>query len=297
MPHTGSPLRGGWWWLAAQRVGERRFLMESLNCGQCGHSIAWDPTAREPPWCPRCGADLKSRPKAPPAAPPAAAQTPALAPASAVTAVPAPAVPPPAVLATTPPVARPPRILGIPTLPPAGQRTLLVFALVAIAAYLGVQHVTLSATSLDDLNKKIDVWLEKPTASDDLGAYVRGKVLPIERSPRNGKGNGVAPDLYWALPRDLRARTPDEVGTVLWLDWEYDWITEYRHPFEYTLGGILVCKVTVIDKTTNTRLATRTFRGSDPTKAEVKGKSRDYIGEPPFEAIIAYLQKLPKRRL
>jgi hypothetical protein len=157
---------------------------------------------------------------------------------------------------------------------------------VLLALFNGYQAVT----SLDEFNRKIDVWMEPPASSDAADSYIRGRVLPIVHQPESGRGVGVAPDLYWALPRGVRARTPDEVGTVVWLDWEEKTITGPYNGFVDQVTGIqYVCKVTLIDKRANRKLAERTFRGSDPT-----GSGR-FQGDKPHKEIVDYLKGLPHK--
>jgi hypothetical protein len=144
-------------------------------------------------------------------------------------------------------------------------------------------------TSVDEFNKLSAVWLKEPSPGPST-AYVRGKVLPVIHKPYSGGGSGVQKDLFWDLPSDLRPRNPDEVGTILWLDWEEKSFSVPYIQFTYRVIGIqYVCKVTVIDRATNEKIGEQTFVGSDP-----RG-SGNYAGDKPYPQIIQYLQGLPRK--
>ena len=257
--------------------------MASQTCAQCGHSTDPDPNFRAPPWCPQCGADFKQAPAAADASPGAlvpalaisvvAAEAPAAAPAEG----PAPAAPPVA-------PATGPRIFGMPLRP--SKEAWLLIALVLSFGVQGLYKWYRSLYSLEHFNKTAAVWLKDP-APGRSPAYIRGKVLPVTHIPSSGR---VEEDLYWLLPSELRARTPEDVSTVVWLDWEEKPFTVPYIQFTRRIIGIqYLCRVTVIDRTTNEKVAEQMFLGSDP-----RGSAR-YAGDRPYEAIAQYLRGLPRK--
>jgi hypothetical protein len=186
------------------------------------------------------------------------------------------------------PPAQPP-VEGRPFLPPKGKRAVMVVIVV-----LGIMPGALikghqMLTNVDAFNKLLPVWLKEPTPGRST-PYVRGKVLPVIHKPYSGGGSGVQKDLFWELPSELRPRNPDEVGTVLWLDWEEKPFSVPYIQFTYRIIGIqYVCKVTIIDRATNEKIGEKTFTGSDP-----RG-SGQYSGDKPYPQIVKYLQSLPRK--
>jgi hypothetical protein len=173
---------------------------------------------------------------------------------------------------------------------PKGKQAVLV-AILALGGILpGVLlKVRQMATSVDAFNNQSAVWLKEPAAGRST-PYIRGKVLPVIHKPYSGGGTGVQKDFFWELPSDLRPRNPDEVGTVLWLDWEEKPFSVPYVQFTYRIVGIqYVCKVTVIDRVTNEKIGVKTFLGSDPRGTD------QYAGDKPYPQIIQYLQSLPKK--
>jgi hypothetical protein len=169
---------------------------------------------------------------------------------------------------------------------------IVVFILASVAPFV-VKKLHL-VTDLNQFNDKQAYWLQKPASADPSTAYLRGKVLPFGRQQAGGPG--VDEELFWALPSDLRPRTPDEVDTVVWLDWTEKHITTPQYAWRpyWILGRQRICKVTVIDKRTNKKLASRTFVGPDPT-AGTDGKTIKGMGPRPDKEILNYLLNLPRK--
>jgi hypothetical protein len=160
------------------------------------------------------------------------------------------------------------------------------------------------AGDLARFDPKLKAWATEPARASPGTASVRGRVRPVLHTwhTTNVRGPYPAVDwaLYWKLPDDLRARTPDEVGTVLWLDW-----TEKTRTAVVARNSVMetskittiieTCKVTLIDVRANRRLASRIFRGKDPDKVAPGEEPVDRLRpEPPYQAIRAYLEGLPK---
>jgi hypothetical protein len=162
----------------------------------------------------------------------------------------------------------------------------LVIAVVVSFGVQGLYKWYRSLHSLEHFNKTAAVWLKAP-APGRSPAYIRGRVLPVMHIPSSGC---VEEDVYWLLPSELRARTADEVGTVVWLDWEEKAFTVPYIQFTRRIIGIqYVCRVTVIDRTTNEKVGEQIFLGSDP-----RGSDK-YAGSRPYEAIAQYLRRLPRK--
>jgi hypothetical protein len=85
-------------------------------------------------------------------------------------------------------------------------------------------------------------------------AYLKGKVITV-----NKKVNRID-DIYFDLPEKLRATKPEDVGTIVWLEWGQDEfgfycdesdssckasITPDRH---HETATVITCHMTIIDK-------------------------------------------------
>ena len=115
-------------------------------------------------------------------------------------------------------------------------------------------------------------------------AYVIGKVITVN------KGENRIDPMYLDLPSDLAASTPEEVGTVIWLEWKEYVVGTYT---DGAKGYRITCQVTVIDKVKAAIVGRKTFRGSDPPK--FKSGHAPGRGSRPYYAIIDYITTLPKR--
>jgi hypothetical protein len=144
---------------------------------------------------------------------------------------------------------------------------------------------------LEEFTQRINLWMAKPKFESD-SAYVRGKVLPIIHKTATNDRPAVEFDVYEKLPNDLRPATPDEVGTVLWIDWDCEYLYDHTVAFERCVGGIQTCKVTLIDKRADKRLASKSFRGNDPTQGP---GPHPFWGERPVEKIVDYVARLPRK--
>jgi hypothetical protein len=159
------------------------------------------------------------------------------------------------------------------------------------------------SVDLGKFDPKLKAWAAAPADYSPGSAYVRGRVLPVLHTwnTTNVRGRYPAVDaaLYWKLPDDLRARSPDEVGTVLWLDWTEEMRTAPvpGNPLMVKVATIIeTCKVTLIDVRANRRLATTSFRGKDPDRLGPGEEPVDRLKPgPPYKAIVPYLEGLPKK--
>jgi hypothetical protein len=170
------------------------------------------------------------------------------------------------------------------------QQLIAVVAIFVVVPIVG--YVYNSATSLESFNKNIKDWTKRPSSTDSGSLYIRGKVLPIRYDSRKDGQSEVQADVYWALPSELRASSPDDVGTVVWLSWTSEQSVERKGIMVHLYGVQHICRVTVIDKKTDTMLGYRIFRGVDPRKPNREGCDAD--GKP-IPAIIKYLTDLRRR--
>jgi hypothetical protein len=189
--------------------------------------------------------------------------------------------------ATTPPT----RALGMPLgLSSENLRLLILFfggaLLIAVISRIGWGSGT-----IEDFNKQKKLWLKAPQTATDGPTYLRGKVLPVTVNlvQLEGPDAYVSEELYKKLPSELRPRTPEEVDTLAWIAWREEKLLRSLGNFYQDVGKRYHCKVSIIDRKTNTKVGERSFTGSDP-----RG-SGEYEGEKPYAQILDYLTGLPRK--
>ena len=114
--------------------------------------------------------------------------------------------------------------------------------------------------------------------------YRRGKVIPI-----NVAGTKGIDTLFLALPDPLKPTQPDEVGTIVWLEWGKEIVAMYTDNVE---AVVITCHVTIIDKAKGVILAVRSFRGGPPPQ-ERRHLHDPNHGSSPAGEIIGWLASLP----
>lgn len=128
-------------------------------------------------------------------------------------------------------------------------------------------------------------YLAAPTGNAPAGTPIK-KVVVVDVKDKDVDG------LHFDLPDTLRAGTPEEATTVVWVSWDK------RQVGAYTTGGNAYqwfCDVTVIDLATKARIAGQNFSGSPPpaTFRGRRGESR--TGDKPTDAVLNYIKGLPRR--
>jgi len=115
--------------------------------------------------------------------------------------------------------------------------------------------------------------------------YIRGKVIPV-----NIQDNAIDFNLYYDLPKDLRAGSPEEVRTVI------EQVCTASLVGTYTRGGGAyrwTCKLKVIDLSISKILEEKTFTGSEPPGTTTGSKNQ--YGSKPSDEIMDYLTALPRK--
>ena len=94
--------------------------------------------------------------------------------------------------------------------------------------------------------------------------------------------------LYWDLPEGLRATKPEEVGTIVWLEWDkvqtmiYDTKPGWQH----------YVKITVIDAARNEVVAEGCCIGGMPPSS-ISSNDSEGNGSKPNDDIVRFLSSLP----
>jgi hypothetical protein len=146
----------------------------------------------------------------------------------------------------------------------------------------------------------MDEYLKRDGLTDATGEGapdVKGKLLPLDVRER-----AVASGIYTYLRHDVRATTPEEVGTIVWLEWGEESGARYAvegRPDQTFTSSIQTCVVTVVDRAAR-KIVGREKLTSDQdervqvskAQAETRG---ELLSERPVAKVMAYLETLPRR--
>jgi hypothetical protein len=160
-------------------------------------------------------------------------------------------------------------------------------ALACLGGYWGV--LALARTrSLEPFKPHMAEYLAP--AGPVAAGPVRGKVVVLDRATGDFDW-----DVFFALPDDMRAARPDEVGTVVWLDYGrekdasfYDRNGQHLPAFRQT------CTVRVIDAGDRHVLANAVERGGDPP-SQIDENATEGVGPKPTAEVVHYLRSLPRK--
>jgi len=129
------------------------------------------------------------------------------------------------------------------------------------------------------LNDNVYKVIQEPAGRDESGGpYLKGKVAMVDRNKRE------LDELHRALPAELRAEVLNEIGTVVWLEWDHKWVRGGQAP---------VCKVTVIDRGRNVIVGENTFEGLPPPMPNLVDRFPKEVR--PNVEITTWLKGLPRK--
>ncbi len=163
-------------------------------------------------------------------------------------------------------------------------RSIIVFVIIALGVGIcaGIKSCIRGCNpKLAPFKKHLDEYTAAPDSTIVGDAYIKGKIITIDKEK-----NKVDP-LYLKLPKELHATQPEEVGTIVWLEWGEE------KDGTYTDGSgayVYTCQVTIIDKSLRAIIGQRIFRGSSPPAVKTGAGSR--YGSKPTNKIIDYLAYL-----
>jgi hypothetical protein len=95
--------------------------------------------------------------------------------------------------------------------------------------------------------------------------------------------------VYFDLPEELRAETPDQVGTVVQLKWGKEQVGDYKGKPAWKHN----CTVTVVDRATMSPIASSMFWGSDPPSS-IKSSQSEGNGDKPYDQIVNFVKGQPR---
>lgn len=121
--------------------------------------------------------------------------------------------------------------------------------------------------------------------------YVRGRILSIDI-----KDSTVDEFTFSKLPEELKARSADEVGTLLFCEWYSVKEGEYFNEETDEKTGDAYrsyANVSIIDLKEKRLIHIRNFKGADPLKAtNITG---DFTSMQPMFEVIDYVKSLPRK--
>ncbi len=134
-------------------------------------------------------------------------------------------------------------------------------------------------------SKQFLPYVERYATLSDLkknqgNTYIKGKIIIID------KGNKYIDSLIFQVNKKLFPESPEEVGTVIWLDWGRKKYGFYR---DGAKGYMITCKMTVIDLNKNLLVDKRSFFGSAPPSSK-KGRE-DVSGSVPKNKILKCIEE------
>jgi hypothetical protein len=131
-----------------------------------------------------------------------------------------------------------------------------------------------------------------------LGAYIRGKMLLIKHyAPEDTSlpfQDVVDDEVFPAIPRELRATRPADVGTVVVLRWSARPVGHYPGANGGATAMAHTCDVQVIDRSLSAIVTTQSFVGGEPPASVVSGRGHSFYGTKPVQEIAKYLVGLPR---
>jgi len=191
------------------------------------------------------------------------------------------------------PDARTLRFLGNLAVPGvvAGVWVLLAFSLLGawrqkeIEKVQSAQQAAQFAVQMAPFQEHIAEYLRADLPKQVDKPYLSGRIIPVDVGDKRIDG------IYAALPVELRADRPEDVATIVWLQWGKIKVGEYQQNKVEAL--VLTCKVTVIDKQSGLIVGENEFRGSNPPERWHAGVPN--YGSKPTAPVIDWLKSLPRK--
>ncbi|PYS87766.1 MAG: hypothetical protein DMF64_22310 [Acidobacteria bacterium] len=114
--------------------------------------------------------------------------------------------------------------------------------------------------------------------------YIKGRTVFINKETK------AAEYMTYDLPSELKAERPQDLGTIILLDWSSERVGKYD---DGQPGYVYLCTVSVIDKSIPAVVGTKRFRGGDPPSYK-KTYGPAYGTQPTYE-ILSYVKGLPRK--
>jgi len=178
-------------------------------------------------------------------------------------------------------------------------------SLVGTGIVAGLTGICLLYVSWKDRGKKIfqkdaEKYLDLPDlAQSPQTPYIRGRVVPVTRHVHlecssDLRSRTIQESLFSWLPAKLRPGYADDVGTILWLDWDERTVGTYEggHP-----ACLTRCTLTIVDTTLPAVIHEHTWTWEAPRALEVLNGRPVYSIWQRDQEIAEYIKKLPRKAI
>jgi len=115
--------------------------------------------------------------------------------------------------------------------------------------------------------------------------YIKNKIIMVDIDEKKFDNS-----LFHSSLMELKATTPEEVGTVIWLSWDEEIADHYT---DGTAAIRLNCFAQIIDITESSIIGEKLIYGSSPPSSKAGSGSR--TGSKPDTNVIEYIKTLPRR--
>lgn len=131
--------------------------------------------------------------------------------------------------------------------------------------------------------------------------YITGKVICVSIGPQyynvyHHMEAITGPVVDYAsvhLPKDLRATRPEDVGTVVLLDWRFQQTATYTNR---SIGGYHILTASFVDRRANVLIGEVSYRGPDPPDRIINNNNQtDRDVYDLVDQLIKYIARLPKK--
>lgn len=151
------------------------------------------------------------------------------------------------------------------------------------------------AATLPSFNGFIDQYITTVSQFDQTSTYnkryINGKAIVINKNEKT-----IDP-IFFQLPDEIRANSPDEVGTVFLLDYDKKIVGTYGYGPDAVSGFAHSVTVSTYDTSQKALIDhPETFVGSDPPSGVTKNIKKEVWGKVPERKITAYIQGLKEGR-
>lgn len=165
---------------------------------------------------------------------------------------------------------------------------LAILAVIGVGAAIYMGIVSLMHSNFEaPFQAQMARYAAGPTGPGAPGP-VKGKMIVLDMGTRH-----VDWDVAYEMPPDLKAVKPEEVGTVV----HVDWVKQLEANYSYGPGTSAYrqnCTVTVIDLASQGVIAKNQFTGGDPPSS-IGGHDTEGVGPKPTKEVVAYLKNLPRQ--
>jgi len=161
----------------------------------------------------------------------------------------------------------------------------IILAFAGIGGFLGVKW-WLREQAAKPFNAQAAQLMETK-GNKDSTPYLKGKIVVFDEGTRK-----VDKDVFFDLPDDLRAKTPEEVATVVVVTWTEKTIDYYEGnvPAIQQTGS-----VKVVDYSSKQTLGIpMQFTGPEPPM-KIKKNSSENKARRPVKEIVEFVKNLPKK--